>query len=64
MKTKPETMADQHLAVMHALAELEERAVVVGDPQSGGHQKRMARAGLAAAALVYAARVRRLAGVR
>lgn len=60
MKTKPETMSDQHDRVVDALAELEQAAQ---DYQTTGRaaypRKRLARA-----ALVYSARVRRLAGVR
>jgi hypothetical protein len=64
MRTKTETMADQHGRMLDALADLEEQAVALCSPAANDYAKRAARTRLAAAALVYAARVRRLAGVR
>lgn len=63
MKTRPETMGEQHERVLEALAELEVSASAYVSEQPGWARQR-ARNRLATAALTYAARVRRLAGVR
>lgn len=64
MKTTNDTLADRHERVLAALDVLEEQAVTLGSPTANEYVKRAARTRLGLAALVYAARVRRLAGVR
>jgi hypothetical protein len=64
VKTTNETLARRHELALEALEALEEQAVTLGSAQASEYTKRQARTRLAAAALVYAGRVRRLAGVR
>jgi hypothetical protein len=63
VKTTNDTLALRHERALQALDVLEEKALTVATGSSE-YSKRRARTEMAAAALVYAARVRRLAGVR
>lgn len=64
MRTKDETAEDRHARVLDALADLEHRAIEYASKTPAEWTRGAARNQLARAALTYARRVRRLAGVR
>lgn len=64
MKSKDDTMAARLARVMETWEHIEEQATTLGSPDANAYVKRRARSLLASAAIEYARRMRRLAGVR
>ncbi len=64
MRTKDETATDRHARTISALADLERSALNFASKPPSDWTRGEARNEMARLALIYAARVRRLAGVR